>query len=67
MAKFQYLILGSAYRKQQIQQEQKVLKASAPRVNFMFSKQKSKKCPLKKSQKIRNSLKLPKIVRNIRH
>ena len=34
---------------QQEKQEQKVLKTSAPRVNFMFSIQ---KYPLKKSQKI---------------
>ena len=35
-------------------QEQKVLKTSAPRVNFMFAKQKSKNI-IKKSEKVRHS------------
>ena len=43
--------------KKEKKQEQKVLKTSAPRVNFMFSKQKVQKHPLKSHKKFRNSLK----------
>ena len=49
-------------------QEQKVLQTSAPRVNFIFSKQKSKNIHLKRhktSEIVLNRLKYPKIVRNI--
>ena len=48
------------WKKFQNQQEQKVLKTSAPRVNFMYSKQKSKNIYLKshkKSEIVPNSLK----------
>ena len=51
-----------------IKQEQKVLQTSAPRVNFIFSKQKSKNIHLKRhktSDIVLNRLKQPKINRNI--
>jgi len=40
-----------------LKQEQKLLQTSAPRVNFMFSKQKFKNIHLKRHKNFRNSLK----------